>query len=101
MCITLTCADPTQPGVWWRKEDKWVRYPPQIAQAILVAGAAGAKKQVAGLLPLGQIASSAKYSHGPTYNINLRTMRINLRMKQTNASSGYSRDVKIVPQSVS
>jgi hypothetical protein len=52
------------------------------------AQAAGKRKEE---LPLGQIAS-AKYPHGATYTINLRTM------KQPNASSGYSRDVKIVPQ---
>lgn len=91
MCITHACADPTQPGVWWREDDRWVRYPRRIEQAILVAEAAGTEKQQAELLPLGQIVS-AKYPHGPTYNINLRTMA------QTNASSGYSRDVKIVPQ---
>ena len=90
MCITCACADPTQPGVWWREDDRWVRYPAHLEQAILAAKFAG---QHAVVLPLGQI-TSAKFPHGATYTINLGTMQ------QSNASSGYIRDVLIVPQDI-
>jgi hypothetical protein len=90
MCITHECVDPTQPGVWWREDDRWVQYPALLEQTILVNETAVPAIK----LQLGQL-TSAKFPHGATYYINFATMQ------QTNASSGYSRDVKIVLQTVS
>lgn len=90
------CADPTQPGVWWREDNvgfirkgkRWVRYPVHLEQAILAAYAAG-QHEVEGRI------ASAKYPHGATYSIDLDTM------KQTNTSSGHKREVFIIVMSQS
>ena len=66
-----------------------MRYPAHLEQAILAAKAAG--QEEVELPAKGRIAS-AKYPHGATYSIDLESM------EQTNASSGYSRDVIIVPE---
>merc|ERR1711920_488870 len=97
MCITKECADPTQPGVWWREDDKWVRYNAKHSEAILSAYRqlnASANPQQTTIVPLGPIASSIHPS-GHSYTVVLP------QLKQKNDGSGYSRDVKIVHAPVS
>ncbi|XP_024539172.1 uncharacterized protein LOC112349277 [Selaginella moellendorffii] len=100
MCITKECADPTEPGVWWREDDQWVQYPPDIALSIKLAKSkldssssnpADGKKQggEAKDVEIG-FHNSTKYPNGMPYKIDLE------RMHQVNVRSGYRREIKIV-----
>lgn len=77
-------ADPTEKGVWWKDDTKWVLYSPEDARKILRA-----KKNGALNITLGSV-KSAKYPSGKLYAIDL------VAMKQTNVNTGFSRDIKII-----
>lgn len=77
-------ADPTEKGVWWKDETKWVLYSPEDARKILRA-----KKNGDSNITLGSV-KSAKYPSGKLYAIDL------VAMKQTNVNTGFSRDIKII-----
>lgn len=77
-------ADPTEKGVWWKDDTKWVLYSPEDARKILRA-----KKNGDSNITLGSV-KSAKYPSGKLYVIDL------VAMKQTNVNTGFSRDIKII-----
>lgn len=77
-------ADPTEKGVWWKDETKWVLYSPEDARKILRA-----KKNGDSNITLGSV-KSVKYPSGKLYAIDL------VAMKQTNVNTGFSRDIKII-----
>jgi len=77
-------ADPTEKGVWWKDDTKWVLYSPEDARKILRA-----KKNGDSNITLGSV-KSAKYPSGKLYAIDL------VSMKQTNVNTGFSRDIKII-----
>lgn len=96
MCITKECADPTSPGVWWREDDKWIRYNAQHSEAILASFRQlnnSTHPQQTVLVPLGSIAS-CKHPSGHSYTVVLP------ELVQRNDRSGYTREVKIVDASV-
>lgn len=93
MCITKECADPTEPGVWWREDDKWVRYNAQHSDAILASFRQLNNSTHQVLVPLGAIASGIHPS-GHSYTVVLP------ELVQRNDRSGYTREVKIVDASV-
>eukprot|EP01018_Ginkgo_biloba_P023494 Gb_21393 [translate_table: standard] len=75
---------PTEKGVWWRDNDKWERYPPESARKVLRAFRNGDAEVVLGPF------TSPQHPLGVSYTVNLDSM------KQTNAKTGFSRDVKII-----
>lgn len=77
-------ADPTEKGIWWKDDTKWVLYSPEDARKILRA-----KKNGDSNITLGSV-KSAKYPSGKLYVIDL------VAMKQTNVNTGFSRDIKII-----
>lgn len=79
--------DPTEKGVWWKDDMQWVRYPTEIAAKI-----ERAKKNGELSIMVGPFISS-RYPSGTNYAIDLHTM------KQKNLSTGFSRDIKIIPAS--
>ncbi|CAI5535422.1 unnamed protein product [Closterium sp. Naga37s-1] len=82
MCILLPCADPAAPGVWWRDDAQWRRYPPHLENAV--------RDAIARRLPsvdLGTFVSDG-YPNGARYTADLRAM------KQRNAQSGYAREIR-------
>ncbi|CAI7930036.1 unnamed protein product, partial [Closterium sp. NIES-54] len=84
MCILLPCADPAAPGVWWRDDAQWRRYPPHLENAV--------RDAIARRLPsvdLGTFASDV-YPNGARYTADLRAM------KQRNAQSGYAREIRVI-----
>lgn len=87
MCNDADIADPTENGVWWKDDTKWVLYSPENARCILRAKEDGDPNIV-----LGSVKSS-KYSSGKVYAIDL------VAMKQTNVHTGFSRDIKIINSS--
>lgn len=58
-------ADPTEKGVWWKDETKWVLYSPEDARKILRA-----KKNGDSNITLGSV-KSVKYPSGKLYAIDL------------------------------
>ncbi|CAI6000759.1 unnamed protein product [Closterium sp. NIES-64] len=84
MCILLPCADPAAPGVWWRDDAQWRRYPPHLENAV--------RDAIARRLPsvdLGTFVSDG-YPNGARYTADLRAM------KQRNAQSGYAREIRVI-----
>ncbi|GLJ16729.1 hypothetical protein SUGI_0287730 [Cryptomeria japonica] len=79
--------DPTEKGVWWKDDGQWVRYPPEMAAKIERAKRNGDTNVMVGPL------ISSRYPSGTNYAIDLLTM------KQKNLTTGFSRDVKIIPAS--
>ena len=77
-------VDPTEKGVWWKDDTKWVLYSPEDARKILRA-----KKNGDSNITLGSV-KSAKYPSGKLYAIDL------VALKQTNVNTGFSRDIKII-----
>lgn len=77
-------ADPTEKGVWWKDDTKWVPYSSEDARKIRKA-----KKNGEANIRLGSV-KSAKYPSGKLYAIDL------VAMKQTNVNTGFSRDIKII-----
>eukprot|EP00897_Mesotaenium_endlicherianum_P009889 jgi/Mesen1/8929/ME000548S08431 len=86
MCLLTPCADPVQPGVWWRDDTQWRLYTPAQQQQIRAARANGLAA-----VDIGVIAS-AVYPAGARYTVNVQTMQ------QTNVGSGYSRQLRILDQ---
>eukprot|EP00897_Mesotaenium_endlicherianum_P000427 jgi/Mesen1/10385/ME000081S09775 len=86
MCIVVPCADPVQPGVWWRDDAQWRLYTPAQQQQIRAARAQGVAAVDIGII------TSAVYPAGARYVVNVRTML------QTNVSSGYTRQLRILDQ---
>lgn len=87
MCNDADIADPTENGVWWKDDTKWVLYSPDYAKCILRAKENGDPN-----ILLGSVKSS-KYPSGKVYAIDL------VAMKQTNVHTGFSRDIKIINSS--
>lgn len=77
-------ADPTEKGVWWNDDTKWVLYSPEDARKIMRA-----KKNGEANITLESV-KSAKYPSGKLYVIDL------VGMKQTNVHTGFSRNIKII-----
>ncbi|GJP46399.1 hypothetical protein CLOM_g5691 [Closterium sp. NIES-68] len=84
MCILLPCADPATPGVWWRDDAQWRRYPLHLENAIRNAISRGLPS-----LDLGTFTSDV-YPNGARYTADLRAMR------QRNVGSGYARDIRVI-----
>eukprot|EP00252_Welwitschia_mirabilis_P013099 TRINITY_DN2895_c0_g2_i1.p1 TRINITY_DN2895_c0_g2~~TRINITY_DN2895_c0_g2_i1.p1 ORF type:complete len:329 (+),score=21.40 TRINITY_DN2895_c0_g2_i1:206-1192(+) len=80
----MTSAGPTEPGVWWKADSKWVRYPPEIGAQIVKEYRAGAD-----CFTLSAV-ESEKYPNGANYVIDFQNM------KQRNVNTGFTRDVKII-----
>eukprot|EP01018_Ginkgo_biloba_P023496 Gb_21383 [translate_table: standard] len=76
--------DPTEKGVWWKGNTKWHRYSPGNLRKILRASRNGDAEVILGPF------MSPQHPSGASYTINL------VSMKQTNAKTGFSRDVKII-----
>eukprot|EP00252_Welwitschia_mirabilis_P013098 TRINITY_DN2895_c0_g1_i1.p1 TRINITY_DN2895_c0_g1~~TRINITY_DN2895_c0_g1_i1.p1 ORF type:complete len:333 (+),score=32.35 TRINITY_DN2895_c0_g1_i1:28-1026(+) len=80
----MTSAGPTEPGVWWKADSKWVRYPPDIGVQIVKEYRAGAD-----CFTLSAV-KSEKYPNGANYVIDFQ------KMKQRNVTTGFTRDVRII-----
>lgn len=87
MCITGQCADPTQPGVWWRDDASWRLYDVESMRAILLALLKGK-----GSVELGGVQSAARPpgDGGASYNVDLK------KMQQTNKATRHARAIKII-----
>lgn len=103
MCVILPCADPTAPGVYWRENDRWQKYPDALAKKVLAAKHAhgllttsSSPHKGGGYSPVLQLGALASAVHpsGDAYSLDVGTM------KQRNTFTQYERDVKIVEEKV-